>query len=327
MERLVETAGEVLAVAAEPRWARSLLDLTFGGTPARPVAHPPSVRVLIERSRSPFDVQDARVVTRGAYLLRDGAVVFGDACGSGLDLRLHARAGTLEVSARYRPTAAVRIANRVLGTRFLLLARAVLTQYPVLWWAGVHGRAPLHVSAMSVGRRVVVLAGPSGVGKSTIVRQALAGGGHATSDNLAVSDGVDVFGLVEPLKSDTGRGRRTSHGRREEPLRSAAPRLSPDVVAVVSLGNGRPAVSRVDAPEAVRALVTSTYIAGELRRYWAFAATLAAATGLGPAHPPVAETAARLVERTATVSVALSRRQATEVTDLVRAAEAAAVVG
>jgi hypothetical protein len=32
-------------------------------------------------------------------------------------------------------------------------------------------------------------------------------------------------------------------------------------------------------------------MAGELRRYWAFAATLSAGTGLGPAHPPVADIA------------------------------------
>jgi hypothetical protein len=34
-------------------------------------------------------------------------------------------------------------------------------------------------------------------------------------------------------------------------------------------------------------LVSSTYMAGELRRYWALAAALAVGTGVGPVHPPV----------------------------------------
>jgi hypothetical protein len=38
-------------------------------------------------------------------------------------------------------------------------------------------------------------------------------------------------------------------------------------------------------------LVAGTYAAGELRRYWQFCATLALATGMGPAHPPVSEVA------------------------------------
>ena len=39
--------------------------------------------------------------------------------------------------------------------------------------------------------------------------------------------------------------------------------------------------------EAARALVAGTYMAGELRRFWPFAATLALATGIGPVHPDV----------------------------------------
>jgi hypothetical protein len=44
-------------------------------------------------------------------------------------------------------------------------------------------------------------------------------------------------------------------------------------------------------------LITGTYIAGELRRFWPFAATLAAATGLGPPHPPVREIAEAITRR------------------------------
>jgi hypothetical protein len=38
-------------------------------------------------------------------------------------------------------------------------------------------------------------------------------------------------------------------------------------------------------------------MAGELRRFWAFAATLAAGTGAGPSHPPVGEVASAFAER------------------------------
>jgi hypothetical protein len=38
-------------------------------------------------------------------------------------------------------------------------------------------------------------------------------------------------------------------------------------------------------------------MAGELRRFWAFAATLAAGTGAGPAHPQVLDVAAAFAAR------------------------------
>jgi len=49
--------------------------------------------------------------------------------------------------------------------------------------------------------------------------------------------------------------------------------------------------------EAARELVAGTYMAGELRRFWSFAATLALATGAGPAHPDVCGMAALLASR------------------------------
>jgi len=71
------------------------------------------------------------------------------------------------------------------------------------------------------------------------------------------------------------------------------------------------------SPEsAARALVTSTYMAGELRRYWAFAATLAAGTGLGPSHPPVGDTASRLTSRLPCWTVALGREPGARMDDL-----------
>ena len=58
-----------------------------------------------------------------------------------------------------------------------------------------------------------------------------------------------------------------------------------------------------DPADAARALVAGTYAAGELRRYWAYAATLALATGRGPAHPPIDAIARALAERVPCVRV------------------------
>jgi hypothetical protein len=322
MELSVVTAGEVLHADSDVGWVTQLLQETFDGRthlPGESRAGTPTVRLVVEHDSKPFSTRGGRIVTRGAQLLPNGAVIFADACGSGFDLLVRPRDDELSVTARYRPPARVRAANTLLRTRFMLLARATLTQYPVLWWAGVRGRAPLHVSAVTVGERVVVLAGPSGVGKSTLIRGAIEAGNHATSDNLAVSDGVAVFGVAEPTKSDTGSGRRTSHGRREEPLRQAVETLEPDLILLVSLRDEPPALVDTGAQDAVRALVTSTYMAGELSRYWPFAATLAGATGRGPAHPAIESVAERIVAGRRAYALSLSRQEPVALSELLSA--------
>ncbi|MGB3828349.1 MAG: hypothetical protein WA962_06180, partial [Ornithinimicrobium sp.] len=55
----------------------------------------------------------------------------------------------------------------------------------------------------------------------------------------------------------------------------------------------------VSRAEALRTVVAGTYAAGELRRYWAFAAAMALATGIGPAHPPITTIAEMLTARCA----------------------------
>ena len=47
-------------------------------------------------------------------------------------------------------------------------------------------------------------------------------------------------------------------------------------------------------------------MAGEMRRYWPFAATVAAGTGLGPAHPPICAVSEALTRRVPCVQVVLS---------------------
>jgi hypothetical protein len=212
-----------------------------------------------------------------------------------------------------------------LRSRFHLLARAVLMQYPVLWWAGARGRVPLHASACVTALSTPLLTAPSGVGRSTLLVSELVAGGRATGDNLAVGDGTTVWGLVEPVRVEGAGGRRMPHGRNEAPLEHRAESLAPDCLVVLERGAHEHSSLASCSPEAAaRSLVTSTYMAGELRRYWSFAATLAAATAVGPAHPPVMEVAAAFASRLPCFSLALGRSSRARLSDLLDAVEVAA---
>jgi hypothetical protein len=310
MRGRLQTAGEIVDVDCRLDWVWSLLlEAAGGGMGDAEADSPASVRLVVEADRRPFTDEAAVVLTRGASTV-GGAVVFDDVCASGFSLRVEPRRTELFVTARYRPGRKSRMASAVLRSRFHLIARAVLLQYPVLWWAGVRGRAPLHVSALTTTSGVAMLAGPGGVGKSTLLCHEVAAGAVATCDNLAVSDGVDIFGMAEPIRTAGGTGRRVAYGRREAAW--SAPRarsLRPEHVVVVRLRDVPAPTCEAAAPEmAARSLITGTFMAGELRRYWAFGATLAAGTGLGPAQPAVDETAQRLVATLPCCLLTLSRR-------------------
>lgn len=292
---VLRSAGEVVAIQSEVDWVGRHLLRAVGGPGPLPDA-PPTVRVLVEADTAAFDSAGLAPVTRGAY--SDGSrTVLHDAGGSGFDLRVDA-GPALTVTARYRPGVAVRAANLALSRRFSLLAGQVLVHYPVLWRAGWRGRVPLHASVLRTAAGTPLLAGPGGVGKSTLLTRALADGAAATSDNLCAADADGCHGLAEPLRTDAAgaTGAATSHGRVETALPGRVDRLVPDRVVVLQRGPDT-LIAPMAPGEAARALVAGTYAAGELRRYWAFAATLALATGRGPAHPPVGEVAAALTER------------------------------
>lgn len=298
------SAGEHVAVDPGPAWAARLLERALGRPqPAPDAGGGPTVQVRIEAGREAFPTRGLRTVTRGA--VSDGRrTVLRDAGGSGFDLHLDLDGdGVLAVTARYRPPAATRAANLALSGRFALLAGQVLVHYPVLWRAGWRGRVPLHVAAVATAEGTPLLAGPGGIGKSTVLVRLLAEGATATADNLCCADRERCFGLVEPLRVDRAapaaglpHQRGTSHGRVDRPLPSRVAELTPDRVVVLERGP-RTEVTPIGPDEAARTLVAGTYAAGELRRYWAFAATLALATGRGPAHPPVAETARDIADR------------------------------
>ena len=305
MRGLLHTAGERVELTCAVPWIADILTEGAAGQLTAGDGSTPDVRVTVERGSAAFDVTGWRVLTRGAWC-RQGQVIISDACSSGLDLQVTAGESSLDVVARWRPSGRERAAAAVLRARARLLLRAVLLQYPAMWRSQLRGRAPLHASVCRLGPaegsgvQTVMLAGPGGIGKSTLVHGELLSGAAYTCDNLCVSDGQYAWGVVEPLRlpaeAHGGQGRRMPYGRREAAWPRRADRLQPDRLVVLARG-GEPAITSHPKSLAARHLVAGTYMAGELRRYWAFAATLALGTGLGGSHPQVQVTADTLSTR------------------------------
>lgn len=316
MRAVFRSAGEQIELSCRQRFLSGVLEEGVGGHSTQADASRPDIRVTVEDSVAAFDTRGWEILTRDAWR-RPGQVVVRDACSSGLDLLITTRQPSLEILARWRPPPAGRAASVVLRSRARLLIRAVLLQYPALWWGQQRGRAPLHASVCSVGAdhgRSVLIAGPGGVGKSTMVNAELERGAVATSDNLCLSDGRTAWGLLEPRRVPAGEGgnkhgRRMPHDRREAPWQGRVDQLVPGMVLVLQRGTAKITTSAAcDPDQAAKSLVAGTYMAGELRRYWAFASTLALGTGVGEIHPRVDEVAHTLTSGLPCHEVTLGER-------------------
>jgi hypothetical protein len=321
MRATMVQAGQRLLVECAPAWLSGLLEEACGNALQPWRGEEPDLHLLIASDRRPFDTSGWEPLTRGAWR-RERAVVMTNACGSGFDLRVDVAASdTVHLEARFRPPVRERVASYALQSRFHLLTRAVLVQYPALWAAGRDGSVPLHAAAVTVDGRVALLGGPGGVGRSTVLLQALARGERACSDNLAVSDGSRVFGLVEPVRVEGAGGRRMPHGRGEQALPQRVDSLCPDQIVVLRRHpGGQATVRRIPAERAADVLVAGTYMAGELRRYWQFAATLALGTGAGPMHAPIPDVARRLTSRLPATEITLGALPAPDLATLLRSA-------
>ena len=165
-----------------------------------------------------------------------------------------------------------------------------------------------------------MIAGPGGVGKSTLLAAGLGQGEIATADNVCACDADTAYGLAEPLRVHGTGGPATTHGRVERQLPGRVPSLDPDRLVVLRRGNPWATTTAGPVPRdtAARSLVAGTYMAGELRRFWPFAATLALATGIGPAHPDVSGIAASLAARLPCVEVTVADGSQESVAELLR---------
>jgi hypothetical protein len=320
---VLETAGERLLLESGIPWVSELVAEASGGNLAALAGVGPSLAVTVERSRQPFPTAGWRLLARGAFA-RGSEVVCENVCSSGFDLHLRL-ADLPRFTARWRPPTRELAASKALRSRFQLLARAVLMQYPVLWSAGLHGRVPLHVSGCVVGGKRVLIVAAGGIGRSTLLLREVASGSLTTGDNVAVGDGSMIWGLVEPWRVTGGAGRRMYHGRRELSAGGHLPSLEPGSIIVLERGEApAPELQPCSALDAARSLATATYMAGELRRYWAFAATLAAGTGSGPAHPPIADVAAAFASRLPCFVLRLGTEQRRSLSELLDSEEVAA---
>lgn len=307
MRLIGTTAGEHLVVDCSLDWARMLV--AEGIEPATADVEG-SLTISIDASRESLGEDSWAPFARGVRS-GGGAVEIRDACTSGFDLGMKLESDRVRFAFRWRPPRRSAAARAILRTRFRLLARSVLVQYPALWWAAVHGRAPLHAAVVRIGDLGLLLAGPSGVGKTTVLEDQLSAGWMASTDNLCVSDGRTTWAVVEPVRSArAAAGARAPHGRREISLPRRELEVEPSVVLVLRRSlDGPPRLRRVDGEIGARALISGTYMAGELRRFWPLAATLAAVSGVGPVHPPIAAIATTLTERLPCFELEASRPQ------------------
>ena len=321
----ITSAGERIEITSRHRWLGRVILESAAGEPADDAGDDVDIRVEVESSHEPFDTRGWEILTRHSWRHED-RVVLRNACSSGLDLLVHAAPQRLEVQARWRPDLEVQGAGMVLRSRSHLLIRSVLVQYPALWWSQQRGRSPLHASTCTAGPDgpAVLIAGPGGVGKSTLIDAELARGARSTSDNLCVSDGLTVWGLLEPRRipvtGHAGRrsGRRMPHGRREASWPNRVDVLTPEAVLVLRR-NGSPAseTTTCDRHDAARSLTAGTYMAGELRRYWSFAAALALGTGRGDIHPAVGRVADAISSNLPCLSLALGSGPAPSLEEVV----------
>jgi hypothetical protein len=324
MDAVLETAGERMQIISDIPWVDDLIAKAAPGELRHGDRVDTSVTVSVESKGHAFQSTAWEPLTRGAWRQRD-EVVIEDVCSSGFDLHLSCKSGDAEFTFRWRPHLRGRAAELLLRSRFILLARAVLLQYPAMWQASNRGRVPLHASACTVGELRPLLVGPSGVGKSTLMALELESGGSAISDNLCVSDGITAWGLVEPMRVETGRRASMPHGRSEVPLPGRVPSLAPNLLVALRRGHEEAAYLRPCGTATVaRTLITGTYMAGELRRYWAFAATLTAGSELGPPHPPVEAVARQLASRLDSVEIVLPRQPGVRLAELLSQMEAIA---
>ena len=330
MTAVMVQAGERLLVECRPRWLSNIIREACGSALQPGTDDDPDIHLVVTDAAAPFELNGWDPLTRGAYH-HEGNLVLINACGSGFDLRFtlspDCRHAKIRVEARYRPPIRDRVAALALRSRFHLLTRAVLLQYPALWAAGTRGRMPLHAAALRIGTEVLLLAGPGGVGRSTMLLEALGSSDAAgdtrcaCSDNLSVSDGQAVHGLVEPIRIECAGGRRMPHGRGECELPNRAKVLVPDRVVVLRRARGGvPTARPITARRAADVLAAGTYMAGELRRYWAFAATLALATGRGPACPRVTDVATAFA-RLPAVEITLGDRPCPSLVELLATPE------
>jgi len=161
-----------------------------------------------------------------------------------------------------------------------------LVYYPAMWWhetlADSH---PLHAAGVAGERGAMVLAGASGVGKSTLTVALTAAGGRPLSETFLLHRGRDMAAVPEPVLLDEWSRRWLDDGgatlapmpgqfvfdRQGYHLPGHAAQAP--AVALVLPRRARPAgAAQISAAEAHRRISAGHQLVKDMRRYWAFAA-------------------------------------------------------
>jgi hypothetical protein len=166
-----------------------------------------------------------------------------------------------------------------------------LLYYPCWWWLE-HGQDlhPIHAAGVCIDSDVVLLAGASGVGKSTLaVALASLPGAKLLADSFVLHHGAEVVAVREPVLLDAWSRRWLADRAGDlQPLDGRyclnrdGYQLPPDRLAAGGRCNlllfprraPEPYVRRIAAQQAHQRLSAADLIINDLRRYWAFAATL-----------------------------------------------------
>ncbi len=168
---------------------------------------------------------------------------------------------------------------------------AYLVYYPCWWWMEqMTEYHPIHAAAVLTNGGVILLAGASGVGKSTLsTALALAPGNRLLSDSFVLHRGRDVLPVREPVLLDafarrwlaTGDGElqplKRGYGLQRAGYHFPATRLADGgraMLLVFPRRSPEPFVRAVRSDDAHRRLSAANLIINDLRRYWAFAAVM-----------------------------------------------------
>jgi hypothetical protein len=166
-----------------------------------------------------------------------------------------------------------------------------LVYYPCWWWLEqMHDAHPIHAAGVRTDAGVILLAGASGVGKSTLA-VGLAGtpGARLLSDSFVLHTGADVVSAPEPILLDAWSRRWLGEQCREllaidwrygldrdgyqwPPERLAAGGRA--ALLVMPRRAPKPYTKRLAPAEAHHRLSAADLMINDLRRYWAFAAVL-----------------------------------------------------
>ncbi|MBI4514424.1 MAG: hypothetical protein HY699_01230 [Deltaproteobacteria bacterium] len=164
-----------------------------------------------------------------------------------------------------------------------------LAYYPAFWWCETQmGFHPIHAAGAVTDAGAVVLAGPSGVGKSTLALALAAQPAQLLSETFLLHRGATLRPVREPLLLDEwSRSWLGSAMSGLEPLRAGfvfsrngyhrlAGLAEEGRAAAVLLPRRAPRtyVRAISAEEAHQRLSAANQIVKDMRRYWAFAAAL-----------------------------------------------------